>query len=157
MKRLRTFVAAVTVALALAIAGAPTADATDHVVTCGTWSHANKSGQACVKLNVNSLGVQAKATFSFSGNLSNNFIYAEFDYLRLTRGGSTVKAIEGDSRFAVGQTFATSYEWFSSGCLTYKATARYRFLHSVGGPGYFPDGHGSGWIIRTTAPFEVCF
>lgn len=154
MKRLRLVLVVFATVFSLGVAGAPAAQASEHGNTCGTWSHASKSGTACVFLNNQAIGgISARVRFSFSGNMSNNAIYAEFDYVRLLLNGVVVKSNNTNQNVTVGQTISTPG---STSCGTFKATARYRFLHSVGGPGLVPDGHTSGWVVRTTGGFNLC-
>lgn len=153
MSKIRAAILTFATVFALGIAGAPPASALGD--TCGTWSHASKSGTACVFISDQVTGTSARVTFSFSGNQSNNCIGFDLDYVRLVQSNGTIlKARETNSGpSCVGQTFSTG---LSFTCASMHAVARYRFRHSVGGPGFLWDGHTSGWIVRSTGNFFVC-
>lgn len=156
MKKIRLALVLVA-ALVLGVFGAiPSAPAAGD--SCGGWSHPDvtKAGRACVFINTSIFGTTAKVKFTFSGNLSNNCIGYDFDYVRLVKAsnGAILKANETDQGpSCVGITISTGQSFF---CGDVQATARYRFRHSVGGPGFLWDGHSSGWVTRTSNIVGVC-
>lgn len=155
MKKIRITLVLVAV-LGLGIFGTiPSAPAAGD--SCGSWAHANRSAKGCVFVSVSVFGTTAKVRFSFLGDQqSNNCLGYEFDYVRLVKasGGAILKANEtNDGPWCNGITISSGQSFF---CGDVQAVARYRFLHSVGGPGFLPDGHSSGWVVRTSNIVGVC-
>ncbi len=154
MRKVRTVLVALVAVFCLGLVGAPAAPAAGD--SCGSWSHASKTATGCVFVSTTVTGTTAKVRFSFTGNMSNNCLGYQFDYVRLVKAsnGAILKANETDSGpSCVGVTLSSGQSFF---CGDVKAVSRYRFLHSVGGPGFLSDGHTSGWIVRSSGVVGVC-
>jgi hypothetical protein len=142
----KTIIAAL-LALGILIAGAPPAVASEHVITCGDWSHGSGVVRGCVLLERNQDVLRAVWKGRETDAPTTGFYRVTIDWLRLKRDGVTIFSQEGDYDTALSSNWFYHVTQWSTQTGTYQASARYQFKH-------MPDGHLSGWITRTTGTFN---